>query len=177
MTNTPIKEGEDIHMMTIKAVPISVEKFKPYGSFASMMEPVGNCFAGDATFYPDQVEMSVSAGMPITFSPLVVKRPKRMIVDKAEYHNYTAEGILVLDDDAIIHVAPPSNKQIVPEKTEAFIVPKGTMVKLNVGVWHLAALPVHNDLLHVMIVLPERVYANDCVVCEYPEDRQFEIIL
>ncbi len=164
-------------MRTIKAVPITVENFRPYGSFTSMLEPKGNCFPGDNTFYPDQVELNVQGGKPITFSPLVVKKPERMIVTQAEYHNYTGEGVFVIDDDAVIHVAPPSNKVIVPEKTEAFIVPKGTLVKLNTGVWHLAALPVHNDVLHVMIVLPERVYANDCIVCDYPEDRQFEIVL
>ncbi len=164
-------------MKTIKAMPITAENFKPYGSFTSILEPSGNCFPGDATFYPDQVEMNVSGGRPITFSPLTVKKPERMIVTQAEYHSHTGEGVLILDDDAVMHVAPPSNKQIVPEKTEAFIVPKGTMVKINTGVWHLAALPIHHDLLHVMIILPERVYANDCTVCEYPEDRCVEIVL
>ena len=164
-------------MKTIKAIPITAENFRPYGSFASMLDPRGNCFPGDNTFYPDQVELNVQGGKPITFSPLTVKKPERMIVSQAEYHNYTGEGVFVIDDDAVIHVAPPSNHVIVPEKTEAFIVPKGTLVKLNTGVWHLAALPVHNDLLHVMIILPERVYANDCVVCQYPEDRQVEIVL
>ena len=164
-------------MRRIKAVPITTENFRPYGSFASMLEPAGNCFPGDATFYPDQVELNVQGGKPVTFSPLTVKKPERMIVSQAEYHNFTGEGVFVIDDDAVIHVAPPSNRVIVPEKTEAFIVPRGTLVKLNTGVWHLAALPVHNDLLHVMIILPERVYANDCVVCDYPEDRQVEIVL
>ena len=164
-------------MRTIKAKPITIENFRPYGSFTSMLAPSGNCFPGDATFYPDQVELNVQGGRPITFSPLTVKKPERMIVTQVEYHTTTGEGIFVIDDDAVIHVAPPSNKVIVPEKTEAFIVPKGTLVKLNTGVWHLAALPVHNELLHVMIVLPERTYANDCVVCDYPEDRQVEIVL
>ena len=164
-------------MRQIKAVPVTAENFRPYGSFASMLNPTGNCFPGDATFYPDQVELNVQGGKPVTFSPLTVKKPERMIVSQAEYHNYTGEGVFVIDDDAVIHVAPPSNKVIVPEKTEAFIVPKGTLVKLNTGVWHMAALPVHNDLLHVMIILPERVYANDCIVCDYPEDRQVEIVL
>ena len=164
-------------MKTIKALPITHENFRPYGTFASMLDPKGNCFPGDATFYPDQVELNVQGGRPVTFSPLTVKKPERMIVTQAEYHNYTGEGVFVIDDDAVIHVAPPSNHVIVPELTEAFIVPKGTLVKLNTGVWHLAALPVHNDLLHVMIILPERVYANDCTVCQYPEDRQVEIVL
>ena len=164
-------------MRKIKAVPITVENFRPYGSFASFLNPEGNCFPGDASFYPDQVELNVQGGKPITFSPLTSKKPEKMIVTKAEYHNYTGEGIFVIDDDAIIHVAPVSNKNIVPEKTEAFIVPKGTLVKLNTGVWHLAPLPVNNDLLHIMIVLPERVYANDCIVCDYPEEDWFEIVL
>ncbi len=164
-------------MKTIKAVPITAENFRPYGSFCSMLDPKGNCFPGDATFYPDQVELNVQGGKPVTFSPLTVKKPGRMIVTMAEYHNYTGEGVFVIDDDAVIHVAPPSNHEIVPEKTEAFIVPKGTLVKLNTGVWHLAALPIHKKLLHVMIILPERVYANDCTVCQYPEDRQVEIVL
>ena len=164
-------------MKTIKALPITHENFRPYGTFASMLDPKGNCFPGDATFYPDQVELNVQGGRPVTFSPLTVKKPERMIVTQAEYHNYTGEGVFVIDDDAVIHVAPPSNHVIVPELTEAFIVPKGTLVKLNTGVWHLAALPVHNDLLHVMIILPERVYANDCTVCQYPEDRLVEIVL
>ena len=164
-------------MRTIKAVPITIENFRPYGSFASMLNPTGNCFPGDATFYPDQIELNIQGGKPVTFSPLTVKKPEKMVVTKAEYHTTTGEGIMILDDDAIIHVAVPSNRVIVPEKTEAFIVPKGTMVKLNTGVWHMAPLPVNNDMLHVMIVLPERIYANDCIVCDYPEDRQFEIVL
>ena len=49
------------------------------------------------------------------------------------------------------------------------------IVKLNVGVWHLAALPVHNDVMHVMITLPERIYKSDCVVIDYKEEDYIEI--
>ena len=71
-------------MKTIKAIPITHENFRPYGSFASMLDPKGNCFPGDATFYPDQVELNVQGGRPITFSPLTVKKPERMIVSQAD---------------------------------------------------------------------------------------------
>ena len=164
-------------MRRIKAVPITAENFRPYGSFASMLDPQGNCFPGDNTFYPDQVELNVQGGRPITFSPLVVKKPERMIVSQAEYHDLSGEGVFVIDDDAVIHVAPPSNHKPVPEQTEAFIVPKGTMVRLKTGVWHLAALPLHNALLHVMIVLPERTYANDCTMKLLKEEERIRIVL
>ena len=81
-----------------------------------------------------------------------------------------------MDDDVVLHVAPAS-KDPVPQLTEAFLVPKGTAVCLNAGVWHLAALPVNMDEAHVLIVLPERTYNNDCVVVEYPEQDWVEIEL
>lgn len=37
-------------MITIKAKPITNDNFRPYGTFASMLDPVGNCFPGDATW-------------------------------------------------------------------------------------------------------------------------------
>ena len=76
----------------------------------------------------------------------------------------------------MIHAAPPT-KDPVPQLTEAFVVPKGTVVKLNTGVWHLAPMPVEEDVVHVLIVLPERVYANDCFVVDYPEEDWIEIEL
>ena len=125
-------------------------------------------------FYPDQVMLPVSGVMPIAFSSLVMCKPEKMIISEAEYHNTTSEGILLLDDEAVIHVAPPS-KNPVPELTEAFIVSKGTIVKLNVGVWHLGPLPMNNQIMHVLIVLPERIYANDCTVVQCAFEDQMEI--
>lgn len=41
----------------------------------------------------------------------------------------------------------------------------------------MAALPIHKEKAHVLIVLPERIYMNDCTVVQYSEEQQFEIIL
>ncbi len=165
-------------MRTIRAVPITNENFRLYGTFANMLNPTGNCFPGEGSaFYPDPVQLFVSGSVQLAFSPLTVDKPERMTITRSEYHNHTGEGIFFIDDDAVMHVAPPSNHVITPEKTEAFIIPKGTLVKLNTGVWHLSPYPVHNEVLHLMIVMPERVYGNDCVVCDYPEDQHIEIVL
>lgn len=160
-------------MRKIKAIPITAENFKPYGTFSKILTPEGFSL-GD--FYPDQARMPVSGQMPITFSPLLTHKPEKMVVTTAEYHDYTGEGVVAMDDDVVLHVAPAS-KEPVPQLTEAFLVPKGTAVCLNAGVWHLAALPVHLDEAHVLIVLPERTYKNDCVVVDYPEEDWVEIEL
>ena len=158
-------------MKTIKAKPITVENFCYYGQFTSLLDPSGYSL-GD--FYHDRVRMNMAGNMNLAFSPLVVHKSEPRIVSQAEYHNTTQEGILCLDDDVILHVAPPS-KEPVPELTEAFIVPKGTLVCLNLGVWHLSAMPVNLETAHVLIVLPERIYLNDCIVVDYPPEKQVMI--
>ena len=159
-------------MYTIKAKPLTAENFKPFGSFTSVVNPSGPSL-GD--YFNDQLEFPVSGNLPIGFSPFIVHKGE-MIVTKAEYHNTTCEGVLPMDDDVVLHVAP-ATVDPVPELTEAFIVPKGTMVKLNVGVWHLAAMPINLETAHILIVLPERIYKTDCVVVEYEEDQHIKIEL
>ena len=95
----------------------------------------------------------------------------------AEYHTTTWEGIVALDDDMLIHVAPASGGTSVPELAKAFLVPKGCMVKINAAIWHLCPLPANNEVLHAMIVLPECTYANDCTVVEFEEKDWFKITL
>ena len=158
-------------MRQIKAKQITAENFKEFGSFTDLLNPTGYSL-GD--FYQDRLKMHNSGSMQTAFSPLLVHKPEKMIVTTAEYHNYTQEGVLCLDDDVIVHVAP-AGKDPVPELTEAFLVPKGPMVLLNTGVWHLSAIPVNKETAHVLIVLPERTYFNDCVVVEYPEENWVEI--
>jgi ureidoglycolate lyase len=82
-----------------------------------------------------------------------------------------------LDDDMILHCAPASGMTVVSEHTKAFIVPKNTMVKMNAAIWHLAPMPVHNEKLTALIVLPECTYANDLKLVDLNEEQQFEIIL
>ncbi len=86
----------------------------------------------------------------MAFSPIEVRKDER-IVKMAEYHTTTWEGIVALDDDMLIHVAPASGGIPVPELAKAFIVPKGCMVKINAAIWHLCPLPLNNEELHAMM--------------------------
>lgn len=160
-------------MRKIKAKELTVEAFAPYGEFYNVIEPTGKHIGN---FYHDHVLFHASGRMPVAFSSLVIEKPEKMIVSQSEYHNYTGEVLVPMDDDVVIHVAPPS-KEPVPELTEAFLVPKGTVVKYNTAVWHLAPFAVHNDVGHVLIALPERLYFNDCYVVDYKEEDQVEIEL
>lgn len=160
-------------MRQIKAQKLTVEAFAPYGSFCNITDPQG-FHMGD--FYRDQIVMHVSGEHNMAFSPMIMHKADHMLVQKVEYHNSTCEGIVSMDDDIVIHVAPASPDPV-PQLTEAFLVPKGTMVRLNLGTWHCGGYALHQPQAHVLVVLPERIYKNDCTVVEYDEKDWMEIVL
>ena len=121
-------------MREVKAVKINAADFAPYGTFCNMTEPEGYPLSGEIhKFYPDRISGTCVGS--IAFSPIAVRKDDR-IIKMAEYHTTTWEGIVALDDDMIIHVAPASGGTPVPELAKAFIVPKGCMVKINAAIWH-----------------------------------------
>ena len=50
-----------------------------------------------------------------------------------------------------------------PPKFEAFLVPKGTLVKFKAGVLHGTQFPVDQENAAVIVLLPERTFATDFV--------------
>ena len=162
-------------MKTIKAEPITNEAFAPFGQFYSMDKPQGYALCGELhSFYPDRI--NADSNHRVGYSPIIVKKPEKMIITQQEYHTTTWEMILPLDDDMILHVAPASAGTPVTDLAKTFIVPKNTLVKINSAIWHLAPLPANNQQLTAMIILPECTYANDCTVVDLGEEEQFEII-
>lgn len=162
-------------MRTVKALPITHENFAPFGQFYPMAAPEGYSLCGEIhQFFPDR--LTADSPRRVGYSPIVVKKPEKMIITQQEYHNTTWEMILPLDDDMILHCAPASAGAPVGHLSQAFLVPKGTLVKMNTAIWHLAPLPANNPQLTAMIILPECTYALDCTVVDLPEDQQFEIV-
>ena len=162
-------------MKTVKVQPLTHEDFAPFGTFYNMAQPDGYALFGELhKFFPDRV--TADSNHRIGFSPIVVKKPERMIVTQQEYHTTTWEMILPLDDDMILHCAPASAGAVVTDLVKAFLVPKNTLVKMNAAIWHLAPLPANKDKLTAMIILPECTYANDCTVVDLGEEEQFEIV-
>lgn len=161
-------------MKTIKVEKLSKEAFAPFGSYYDMANPEGYPLSGEIhRFFPDRLT-AYHQGQ-VAFSPILVKKPAQMKITQIEYHTTTCEIIMPLNDDMILHVAPPSAGKPLPEYTKAFLVPKNTIIKMNACVWHLAPLPANVDELTAMIVLPECTYMNDCIVVNLKEDEQFII--
>lgn len=162
-------------MRQISVEPITNEAFAPFGQFYTMDQPQGHALCGELyRFFPDRI--NADSIHRVGYSPILVKKPAKMVITQQEYHTTTWEMILPMNDDMILHVAPASAGTPVTEQAKAFLVPKHTLVKMNAAIWHLAPLPANADELAAMIILPECTYANDCTVVDLTPEQQFEIV-
>jgi len=163
---------------TIRAEKLTRDAFAPFGDFARMIDPEAEVIGKKPIqFFRDLVPLNLAGAGIASFSVCRVQQ-RAPVVDVTEYHTACGEGILPLDADIVIHVGPATPPGEVPVKSlRAFRVPRGTFVALRPGVWHHA--PFLDDrkakAANVLIVLPERTYANDCVVHELKKGRQVRI--
>ena len=162
-------------METIIAKKLTLESYHPYGEFANLVQPEGQ-YIGDypARFFRDMV--SVYTGNAVTSFSIVHTDRQEMVPTEAEQHASATEVLLPLEDDIVIFVAPATDKRYPYGQTEAFIVPKGTLITIKPGVWHKAPYPVNRDKAATLVILPEREYALDCYVMAIDSERNFRII-
>lgn len=148
--------------MKIKAKRLTKENFAVYGQYSDMLDKNNAGFGSDAfVFYRDSIRYGTAAPV-LGLSTLSVKRDNKYQIMALEHHNHAAEVMMPMDDDMILCIVKAgSEEKPAAEEIEAFIVPKNTMVHLNPGVWHYMPLPVKNEEVNILIVLPERAYHND----------------
>ena len=165
-------------MKTVKVQKRTREAFHKYGDYAQLIDPMSEPATGpkDAVcaFFRDMLPLDLGGAVPSFSTCRILPRP--MVVTDAEFHNYTCEAAMPLDQDAVFWVAPASAaSELDADEVEAFLVPQGTIIKLRPGVWHHAAFATENKPLNVMIVLPERAYLNDIWCVSVPADQQVTV--
>ncbi|MGQ9630569.1 MAG: ureidoglycolate lyase [bacterium] len=163
-------------MRKAKIERLTRDAFAPFGCFANLIDPKWDKIGEKPVeFYRDMVQLDLGGATSASFSVCrVEKRPE--VVDVTEFHTSTGEAILPLDNDILIHVAPATPKGVVPHKDiRIFAVPRGTVVVLKPGVWHHAPILDGGEAANVLIVLPERTYANDCEVVELKEQERVAV--
>jgi ureidoglycolate lyase len=164
---------------TVEVQELSFDAFAPFGTYAQLINPTGTKFgAPPIEFFRDALPLEQGGHNPSFSTCRVLARA--LIIDVLEYHSRTGEGILPLDADVLVQVAPASSNaggEHVPlEAVRVFRVPMGTMLAIRPGVWHHAPF-VLEGAANLLIVLPERTYANDCTVVPLEESQRLEIVL
>ena len=152
----------------VKVKELTPEAFNPYGSYVSIVDPVGYALSGKYhTFYRDVVRWIPGNLDPVCLSALIVRRNEEFICTGMEFHDHTEEIQLPVDTDGVLFVAPANGGDLCPDEVEIFHIPAGTLLCLRRGTWHDCMYPLSADHISVLIGLPERVYHNDLVVMDF----------
>ena len=166
-------------MKKVKVEKLSLEAYKPFGTYANLINPSDEKLgAPPVEFYRDQLQIDVNPINSWSYSCCrVEKRP--FVIDILEYHSGCGEVVIPLDNDILLQVAPATgNSDPLPlNKMRVFYVPKGTAITVKPGVWHWGPFTVNDQPVNILINLPERTYANDCIVVELEENDHITIEL
>ncbi len=162
---TASNPSESQNKTKVAVQELTREAFYPFGSYAQMLNPDTIKFGEEPIeFFRDMTQADLGSTAKASYSVCRVIR-REPVVDMLEQHSQCAEVMLPLDGDVVVQVGPATPNGVVPhERLEAFRVPQGTLITLNPGVWHYAPFAITAECVNILIVLPERTYANDCEV-------------
>jgi ureidoglycolate lyase len=164
-------------MRTIGIQRLTFDAFSKYGAFAALLEPAGPMIGGaPVSFFRDLLQQDLGSTTTVSYSVCVVEH-RDWVIEGMEHHNHTCESFVSLDGDYVLYVAPACPEEKPPsDSIEAFMVPKCTMIVMRPGVWHLAGFSNDRKTVHLLCALPERAYANDCVVVDFPEKERIRVL-
>ena len=86
-----------------------------------------------------------------------------MVFDQLENHFKTATGIICLDVDCVIAVAPPSDDIPNVDTLKAYTIPQGQLFVLAEKCWHPATYPIDKDEITLLIIFQKDALDNDTV--------------
>ena len=161
-------------MKQIKVEELTWESFHDFGEFSNMIQPDG-VYQGDipARVYRDRIAGNFDPTSLVAFLTNEVYPREKDLIEKTENHWNTSEVNMPMDGDVILAVCPA--KRIVNfNEFRAFRIPKGTMIRLKAGVYHTGPFVTGEEIVHVLVVVPEAMYLKDLHF--YPLDEPIEIV-
>ena len=164
-------------MKTIRAQELSRKAFRQYGVYQNLLdnEDLAEASVRKAGFFADVVTLNFGGNTLPTVSACHVKKEEKNIIPMIEAHKNTCEGLLPLDADVIMFFGKVVNGEPDPQTVEAFIVPKGTFVKVEPLIVHGRQFAVNAAEAHVLCLLPQRTFNNDMIKKILNDDEKIEI--
>ena len=164
-------------MRKVKVEQLSLEAYKPFGVYANLINPTDEKLgAPPVEFFRDQLQLDVRGDVSFSYSCCRVEK-REYIIDILEFHSSCGEVVLPLDNDILLQVAPATGSvdDVPLDKMRVFYVPQGTAITIKPGVWHWGPFTPNDEPANILINLPERTYANDCIVVNLEENDFIQV--
>lgn len=150
-------------MKSIAIEPLSLENFQAFGHFSDMLHPASEKLgAPPIEFFRDMLQQTLGQCQIVSYSNCQIL-PRDPLIDVSECHSFTAEMLMPLDANVLMHFAPASvpDAGFPSDKVRVFLIPKGTMVVIKPGTWHHGPFCTGKEPANILVALPERTYVND----------------
>lgn len=160
----------------IKVQNLSLPTFSAFGSYSDMFRaerPQPGAVRSEVYRNFQQLGLSPTgkAGVSICRA-----EPRQLVIDVLECLRSSTWGVVPVDGDVILQLAPASNSDSVPcEELTVFYVPRGTLCTLNPGVWHYAPYPVGDAPVNILIIQPEEQPGQAAIVRALEPEQQASI--
>lgn len=165
-------------MKQVLIQPLTTESFARYGTFQNLLD-ISDLEQKSVTsggFFADVLSLDFGKRTLPTVSVCYVTKQPRNIVSFVEAHQETCEGLLPLDADIVIFVGAMGWGECSSDSLEAFLVPKGTFVKLNPLILHGKQYLLDAEQAHIACFLPMRTFRNDTLYKDLSESEQVELV-
>jgi ureidoglycolate hydrolase len=162
----------------IKIKELDHKSFSGYGDFTNALNPSGfKLGEPPAEFFRDIIGFNPGSNKNVSFSVFRgLRQSGAKILSAVEFHSSCPEIQIPLDGDYVLcfgKATPPG--QVPLDEIEAFRIPKGTLIIMKPGVWHGGLFLYNCDIATILVSLPERTYADDCIVHVIAEKERVEI--
>ncbi len=167
-------------MKKINIEKLTPENFRLFGSYFKLSEAyTQNEIDGDwmpYLFRPDLVTQSLGKTETTAAFSLGLVKNKSKVVDKLQYHSYSEKMILMEKNAVIIFTNINAEETPQLDSAKAILIPEGTAIRLNAGIWHSIPILIDADLSFYMHCAAPRTYVIDSHVYELQENEKFEIV-
>lgn len=143
---------------TVQVQQLTLPAFAPFGTYASLFQAERPSTALlRIEFYRDAQQLGLTP-QGTALVEVCIAQPRTRVIDALECVNQCVRGLLPIDGDMLLQVAPASAQDCVRiEELAVFYVPRFTLCTILPGIWHYSPYPVGTTPVHALLVQPECV--------------------
>lgn len=147
--------------MDVLIQKITKEAFKKYGQvIENPVQERPTIAVETVTFWKQQLSININGETEVG----VLKVKKRdMIFNEFENHFKTPTGLICLDSDFVLAVAPPQDTLPKTNEVEAFHVQQSQLIVLDAKCWHGECYPVDKNEITLLVIFQKDALDNDTV--------------
>ncbi len=155
----------------LRALPLSAERFAPFGTLLAQPQSTPSLERGDITFWNKTADLSGLAGSGVA-GHLIAHR-RELNLTQVERHLHTPEAFIATAGRSLMVVGRPGDLEpghLDPDALCVFEMAAGQAILLYPGSWHWAPFPI-TETATFLLILRAETSDHDIDIQDIPAHR------